>query len=116
MNVYLGSEWRHQSQLIEERERLRDLLGRLRSAATDRTEFEPYDVIDDEVALQADAIEARLVVVMAALDRIEADEYGLCLSCRSEIGDERLDVLPATEMCRICAVSEGHGVAAISRS
>ena len=96
------SEWRRQSQLIEEGDRLKDLLGRLRSAATDRAEYEPHDVTDDEAALQADAVEARLVAVETALDRIESGEYGLCRVCGSGIAEQRLDALPATDVCRAC--------------
>ncbi len=102
MKVYSESEWRRQSQLIEEGVRLKDLLGRLRSAATNRAEYEPHDVTDDEAALQADAVEARLAAVEAALDRIEAGEHGLCRVCGSGIAEERLDAVPATDMCRAC--------------
>lgn len=102
LKVYSEAEWWRLSQLIEEGDRLRGLLGRLRSAATDRAEYEPYDVTDDEAALQADAIEARLVAVEAALDRVEAGEYGLCQACGSGIAEERLDAMPATDMCRAC--------------
>ena len=89
--------------MIEEGDRLRDLLGRLRSAATDRAEYEPHDVTDDEAALQADAIEARLVAVEAALDRIGSGEYGQCRACGSGIAEERLDAVPTTDVCRECA-------------
>ena len=103
MKVYSESGWRRQSQLIEEGDRLKGLLGSLRSAATDHAECEPHDITDDEAALQADAIETRLVAVVAALDRIEAGEYGLCRVCGSGIAEERLDAVPATDMCRACA-------------
>jgi len=102
MRVYSESERRRQSQLIEEGDRLKDLLGSLRSAATDRAEYEAHDVTDDEAALQADAAETRLVAVEAALDRIEAGEYGLCRACGSAIAEERLDAVSATDMCRAC--------------
>ena len=82
MRVYSDSEWRRQSQLTEEGDRLRDLLKRLRSAPTDRGGYEPHDVTDDEAALQAYAIEARLVAVEAALHRI-------CLLYTSDAADDR---------------------------
>jgi len=35
----------------------------------------------------------------AALARIEADEYGFCLSCGKEIGPARLEHNPAVTTC-----------------
>jgi RNA polymerase-binding transcription factor DksA len=102
MRATSESERKNQSQLIDDGDRLRDLLGRLRSAATDRAEYEPHDVTDDEAALQADAIETRLEAVEAALDRIDSGEYGLCRACGSGIAKERLDAVPATDRCRAC--------------
>jgi RNA polymerase-binding transcription factor DksA len=41
--------------------------------------------------------------IEAALVRLEAGEYGYCVKCGAEIGEERLDVLPYTPFCRNCA-------------
>ncbi|MFR9802287.1 TraR/DksA family transcriptional regulator [Pseudonocardia sp. RS010] len=38
--------------------------------------------------------------VLAALERIEAGEYGRCAVCGREIDDERLEVRPETDRCR----------------
>jgi RNA polymerase-binding transcription factor DksA len=103
MKVFSESERRRRRHLTEEGERLRVLLAGLRSAATNRVGYEPHDVTDDEAALQADAIEARLSAVTAAVDRIESGEYGLCRACGSAIADARLDAVPATDVCRGCA-------------
>lgn len=43
-------------------------------------------------------------MIEAALQRIEAGEYGFCVKCGAEIGQERLDVVPFTPFCRECAV------------
>jgi RNA polymerase-binding transcription factor DksA len=40
----------------------------------------------------------------AALNRIEADEYGHCQKCGNVISDARLDLLPDTPFCKNCAV------------
>ena len=48
MRVLSTSEWRHQSQLLDERDRLKGLLEELRAAATSRGDYEPHDVTDDE--------------------------------------------------------------------
>ena len=42
-------------------------------------------------------------VIRAALDRIRQGSYGTCVRCGDEISQERLDVLPATPVCRDCA-------------
>lgn len=41
--------------------------------------------------------------IHAALARIEDGSYGFCVRCGEPIAEERLDVLPATPFCRICA-------------
>ena len=103
MRVYTSAEWRHQGRLLAERERLNGLLRELRAAATSRSDFEPHDVTDDEAAIQADAVEARLGAIDSALDRIESGGYGRCLSCATPIGEARLSALPSTTLCRECA-------------
>jgi RNA polymerase-binding transcription factor DksA len=103
MKVYTESEWRRLSSLLGEQERLAALLGGLRAAATTREDYEPHDVTDDIAAIQADAIEMRLSAVSAAIERFGSGEYGLCRACGSPIGEERLDALPATEVCLDCS-------------
>ncbi len=41
----------------------------------------------------------------AALERIEEDEWGFCLSCGEEIAPKRLDHDPAASQCLRCAQS-----------
>ena len=43
------------------------------------------------------------VRIEAALRRIEAGEYGLCLKCEEEIDIRRLELDPATPFCLACA-------------
>jgi len=96
-------EWRHQSRLLDERDRLQRLHKGLMNAATNRHEYEPHDIVDDEAAIQADAIESRLAAVNDALERIDSGTYGLCKDCTSPIADERVEALPTTTSCRSCA-------------
>lgn len=42
-----------------------------------------------------------------ALLRIAAGNYGICESCRKPISLERLEALPATRLCRMCAREYG---------
>jgi RNA polymerase-binding transcription factor DksA len=44
-----------------------------------------------------------LRMIDAALERVEADEYGFCTVCGDAIAEERLDVVPATPFCHKCA-------------
>jgi RNA polymerase-binding transcription factor DksA len=59
---------------------------------------------DEEVLEDLGAAGLREVrMIEAALDRVENGSYGDCVRCGEPIGDERLDVLPATPFCRECA-------------
>ncbi|WP_296425243.1 TraR/DksA C4-type zinc finger protein [Yoonia sp.] len=40
----------------------------------------------------------------AALARIGAGTYGICLKCGEPISDARLELLPDTALCKACAV------------
>lgn len=39
----------------------------------------------------------------AALARVEAGTYGICLDCGDAISDARLMILPDTPLCKTCA-------------
>jgi RNA polymerase-binding transcription factor DksA len=47
--------------------------------------------------------QAEIARIRAALARMEAGEYGFCVSCGAEISEQRLDLLPATPFCKNCA-------------
>ena len=44
--------------------------------------------------------------IREALERIEADEFGLCESCEEPIGLERLRARPVTTLCIDCKTEE----------
>lgn len=60
-----------------------------------------------QVQAMAQAVEARrrgrLQRIDAALKRLEAGDYGYCVSCDEEIPAKRLEVDPATDRCIDCA-------------
>ena len=62
-------------------------------------EREEEEVLEDLGA--AGVQEVRMIE--AALKRIAAGTYGICVNCGEPIGEERLDVVPATPLCRDCA-------------
>lgn len=52
---------------------------------------------------------AEIVLIDAALARIEAGTYGICGQCGAEIAEKRLDVLPFTPLCAPCAQGKEKG-------
>ncbi|MHA6619947.1 TraR/DksA family transcriptional regulator [Pseudonocardia sp. DLS-67] len=46
-----------------------------------------------------------LAAVDRAVNRLATDDYGRCVRCGGDIGDERLEALPAAETCIGCATS-----------
>ncbi|MCC5967380.1 MAG: TraR/DksA family transcriptional regulator [Natronohydrobacter sp.] len=60
---------------------------------------------EDDETLEAlgHAAERELLMLDAAMKRIEAGEYGFCVKCGAEISPARLDLLPATPFCQTCA-------------
>lgn len=42
-------------------------------------------------------------MIKAALARIEDGEFGICTKCGNTISPERLDAVPYTPFCRVCA-------------
>jgi RNA polymerase-binding transcription factor DksA len=103
MRVQTPFEWNQQSRLLEQRDRSHRLRRDLREAATSRSEYEPHDVVDDEAAIQADVLDAKLEAIEVALERIESGSYGSCTSCNGEIGEQRLTALPTATTCKSCA-------------
>ncbi|SIN83266.1 TraR/DksA family transcriptional regulator [Vannielia litorea] len=63
------------------------------------TEREEDEVLEGQ-GLQG---QAEMAAIRAALDRIEAGDYGFCTRCGTEISQERLDLLPHTPFCKACA-------------
>lgn len=59
---------------------------------------------NDEVleALLAEANE-EIVLIKAALTRMEAGEYGVCTDCGDEINPQRLEAYPEAACCIDCA-------------
>ena len=45
-----------------------------------------------------------LLRIDAAVDRIAKGTYGICAKCGEPISDARLELLPATPLCKNCAV------------
>jgi len=63
------------------------------------TQLENREVID---ALGNEARE-ELVLIAAALLRIENGEFGICIACRDAISEQRLEAFPQANKCIDCA-------------
>ncbi|MFO7919465.1 TraR/DksA family transcriptional regulator [Rhodobacteraceae bacterium W635] len=50
------------------------------------------------------ASQKEIRMIQAALERMDAGEYGICVTCGNPISEDRLDVLPCTPFCRNCAM------------
>ncbi|MEO7803114.1 MAG: TraR/DksA C4-type zinc finger protein [Actinomycetota bacterium] len=50
----------------------------------------------------ADELRHRKREALAATLRLDQGTYGICESCGNEVGDERLEALPAASLCITC--------------
>jgi DnaK suppressor protein len=87
-------------------EELDDIVGSVDHANND-DEHDPDGATNGYERAKATALlesaRERVDQLDAAIARLDAGTYGLCASCGSAIGDERLEALPATESCIGCA-------------
>jgi RNA polymerase-binding transcription factor DksA len=58
---------------------------------------------DETLEALGNAAQREILMLDAALKRIDAGEYGFCVKCGNDISEERLNLLPATPFCRNCA-------------
>ena len=62
----------------------------------DSGEVRNLDVLDD----LDDMAQSEIRAIDAALDRIEKDDFGNCVTCGDPIGVTRLETLPHTPFCK----------------
>ena len=58
-------------------------------------------------ALENEAVQ-QIAEIEAALQRLEAGTYGVCVTCGEPVGEGRLKVRPAAMQCRDCAELDGR--------
>lgn len=98
----IKKELKAQLQVLEQR--VSELEGNLRSGhsanfseqAAERENDEVMERLEEEAIMESTAIRH-------ALDRIEADTYGVCTTCGEDIGEKRLEILPYASCCVGCA-------------
>ncbi|MBZ5590941.1 MAG: TraR/DksA family transcriptional regulator [Acidobacteriia bacterium] len=61
---------------------------------------------DEFISLRLNSLDyVQLKLIEEALDRIEAGDYGICLSCEEPIPAKRLEALPWAKFCVTCQQS-----------
>lgn len=93
--------------LNEERETILSKLSSNDLSVDDSETPDPVDLAvrnySKNVMLAVSENESRqLTLINEALERIEDDEYGLCLNCENEINPKRLNAVPWARYCLDC--------------
>ena len=84
--------------------RLHGIEDRLDEPADDDAEERATEREEDEVLEQLGmAGQAEIEMIQLALKRVKDGTFGICGTCGETISDERLDILPHTAQCRVCA-------------
>lgn len=60
----------------------------------------------------ADTLRATLKDIEDALSRLSNGTFGICETCKTTIGDERLKEIPAARLCYDCADAESSVITA----
>jgi len=97
-------------QLEDERDRLRVKLGELGLGGNGSLSFDGGFADSSQVTAERSEIEAlagslaeTLRDIEDALSKMDGDTYGKCESCGGEIGEARLEAMPAARLCIRCA-------------
>lgn len=98
MPAHQGASSRPASELAEFRHRLEEA----RQFHASRLEDVDRLGSDDISMAMIRRTEASLEAVDAALERIEAGTFGVCVSCHGRIAAERLEALPHADVCARC--------------
>ncbi len=61
--------------------------------------------MDEMLESLGSAGKVEVEAIHAALTRIKAGTYGICVRCGNDISQERLDVVPHTSLCKTCAAT-----------
>jgi DnaK suppressor protein len=105
---------RHRQTILETARRAQEELDGLRGAERD-PEFEEGAQSEHEQYMlsQLGEVQRReILMIDAALARVEAGEYGLCVDCGAGIDPKRLTALPFALLCTECATRRERGLVA----
>ena len=93
-----------EARLAELNDRLHDIEDELDQPADPDVEERATEREGDEV-LEGLGVAGQneIVMINAALRRIESGTYGICIECEGQIIPERLDIVPHATKCKNCA-------------
>jgi DnaK suppressor protein len=103
---------RRRRTILETAHRAQRELEALRGAERD-PEFEEGAQSEHEqytLSLLGEAQRRQIAMIDAALARIDAGEYGVCVDCESDIDPKRLRALPFALLCAECATRRERGL------
>jgi DnaK suppressor protein len=103
---------RRRHSILETARRAQAELDALRGAERD-PEFEEGAQNEHEqytLSLLGEVQRRQVAMIDAALARIQAGEYGVCVDCESEIDPKRLEALPFALLCTECATRRERGL------
>lgn len=98
-------------QLLEEQQRLLELVERTKKHLYRREEPYSADFAEQAVEVENNEVVERLdeeakidlINIQKALDRIEDGSYGVCVECHNSINEARLEAIPQADRCIDCA-------------
>lgn len=90
---------------------LGDETGELVSGSADQHMADTAtETVDREIDYTLEEADERLLAAInAALARIEAGTYGICVNCGAQIAPERLEAMPWATLCIDCKRKEERG-------
>lgn len=105
---------RRRRAILETAHRAQDELEALRGAERD-PEFEEGAQSEHEqytLSMLGEVQRREIAMIDAALARVDAGEYGICVDCETEIDGKRLAALPFALLCTDCATRRERGLVA----
>jgi DnaK suppressor protein len=90
---------------------LKDETGELVSGSADQHMADTgTETVDREIDYTLEETDGRLLTgIDAALARIDAGTYGICVNCSAQIAPERLEAMPWATLCIDCKRKEERG-------
>jgi|SRR3989344_6240164 len=97
--------------LQEQKEKLEKEIDHYRKEDPYQKQLRSTEVLDDSITeieehdrllATSEELKKDLQEVQKALGRIDAQKYGICVSCGNKIEEERLKVVPTAIMCLSC--------------
>jgi RNA polymerase-binding transcription factor DksA len=104
MALHLGRKAQLTARLADLNSRILDIEVELDSHhAADWQDLATERESDEVLQGMGTSAQHEIMMINAALHRIENEDYGTCAKCGKDIGEDRLNVLPYTPFCRHCA-------------